>query len=181
MKDEYDFKDAVRGKYASRFREGPPTIHRVGASEDLTHEILKQYLADALAASQRAEFELFFLWSLEGVIERSDLGANRVRLLLEGQKESGAPLERLWEPEAMAYLQVFRTQRNWLVHECLVPSSDADDVDERLDRLEAVSRASRALSSFLHERLERYRKSHADGPSLKELEEEARAIWLRAA
>lgn len=181
MKDEYDFTDAVRGKYAARFREGPVTIHRLGSTEDLTHEMLRQYVADALAATQRTEFELFFLWSLEGLIERSGPGATSVRLILEGEERSVEAIQRRWDPEGMGYLRAFRAERDWLIHECLVPSTEAVDIDERVGRLETVGRVSHVLSALLRERLEQYEEDHATGPSLKELEEEARAIWLRAA
>ena len=181
MRDEYDFSNAVRGKYAARFHEGPITIHRTGSREDLMRDATMQYVADALAASQTAEFELFFLLSLEGRIERSNAGAMSVRRVLEGRLEDGDPLPDGLAAGLKRSLREFLAQRNWLVHECLMTDVKSTQTAAFLDQVEAVASSSRRLSSLLREQLANYAAAAEGGPSLTDLEAEARQVWLQAA
>lgn len=171
MLPEYDFSNAVRGKYADRFGAKKEEILRTAAALDM-----QTWLAHSLLSFQRFESQLVAYWSL--ALRRDPKTAGEcVNLLVESfDKKALRDLTKDLNKHTSVDEQFYRElrelihDRNWLVHKSFhsLSSSRFESIADRSSRL------SDLVSTLL---LERCRSEGMQESEVKERAAEAVAQW----
>lgn len=149
MRDEFDFSNAVRGKYAERFRDGvrfaetPPV-------QALMYEDLLHWVGAALREVQQVEVFLTSFLALDRRLNPNDA----VKAAMDGLR-TAEDVSALWSESSSAHeddvsrlLRRLVPFRSWLVHSslhCLVPELDQPNLVATLERLEAETKSASTL------------------------------------
>lgn len=171
MLPEYDFSNAVRGRYSDRFGTNKEEIRRAAAALDM-----QTWLAHSLLSFQRFESQLVAYWSL--ALRRDPKTAGEcVNLLIESLDKKALrdltkDLNKHTSVDERFYseLRDLIHDRNWLIHKSLhsLSSSRLESIADRSSRL------SDLLSALL---LERCRSEGIQESEVKKRAEEAVAEW----
>ena len=178
MLPEYDFSNAVRGKYTDRFTPKGREEAARAAWEAMVCELSSHTLRQV----RELEGALFTFFVLAGH-EPVGNAARRAAAVLEGEGDARdrRHLPEPATPELLAQLHSIAIQRTWVERRPSASARDPDALKAVLERLEAVYQEVRAMRERIVTLIEQHLAG--TGLSVQEIErktEETARLWLAA-
>ncbi len=155
MPNEIDFTGTVRGKYASRYREGV-SIREISPLDPIAFYETQSRLGHALWQAQTLEAAFVAYFSLVQEMAVQEAGAHAHELLEHqaiGKQQTHHLRQFLDLKDVSERFYRLLPERNWIVHRCTFELSNlAESPDRRHDitvRLEGFADEAQYLSQYL--------------------------------